>query len=89
MQKPGASLFCLSIAVLGVIHSCVYHDFPEYVCEEEFTFDDFLAQMAAVKQMGSLKKMLGMMPGMVQMKAQLDSIGHRQVDGVYHLGDLV
>ena len=34
------------------------------VAEEDFTFDDFLAQMAAVKQMGSLKKMLGMMPGM-------------------------
>ncbi len=23
------------------------------------------------------------------LEAQLDSIGHRQVDGVYHLGDLV
>jgi signal recognition particle subunit SRP54 len=38
--------------------------------------------MAAVKQMGSLKKMLGMMPGMAQMKAQLDSIDEREFDRV-------
>jgi signal recognition particle subunit SRP54 len=54
----------------------------KFVEEEEFTFDDFLAQMAAVKQMGSLKKMLGMMPGMAQMKAQLDSIDEREFDRV-------
>jgi signal recognition particle subunit SRP54 len=54
----------------------------KFVEEEEFTFDDFLAQMAAVKQMGSLKKMLGMMPGMAQMKAQLDTIDEREFDRV-------
>jgi signal recognition particle subunit SRP54 len=54
----------------------------KFVGEEEFTFDDLLAQMAAVKQMGSLKKMLGMMPGMAQMKAQLDSIDEREFDRV-------
>jgi signal recognition particle subunit SRP54 len=32
--------------------------------------------------MGSLKKMLGMMPGMAQMKAQLDSIDEREFDRV-------
>ncbi|GMA88812.1 hypothetical protein GCM10025868_40620 [Angustibacter aerolatus] len=42
----------------------------KFAAEEDFTFEDFLAQMAAVKQMGSLKKMLGMMPGMGQMKEQ-------------------
>ncbi len=54
----------------------------KFVDEEEFTFDDFLAQMAAVKQMGSLKKMLGMMPGMAQMKEQLDSLDEREFDRV-------
>ncbi|MGN6302817.1 MAG: signal recognition particle protein, partial [Angustibacter sp.] len=54
----------------------------KFVEEEEFTFDDFLAQMQAVKQMGSLKKMLGMMPGMAQMKDQLDAIDEREFDRV-------
>jgi signal recognition particle subunit SRP54 len=50
------------------------------VSEEDFTFDDFLAQMAAVKQMGSLKKMLGMMPGMSGLREQLDNIDEREFD---------
>jgi signal recognition particle subunit SRP54 len=54
----------------------------KFVEEEEFTFDDFMAQMAAVKQMGSLKKMIGMMPGMSQMKEQLDSLDEREFDRV-------
>ena len=54
----------------------------KFVEEEEFTFDDFLAQMAAVKQMGSLKKMLGMMPGMAQMRDQLDALDEREFDRV-------
>ncbi|MGL4172594.1 MAG: signal recognition particle protein [Actinomycetota bacterium] len=54
----------------------------KFVDEEAFTFDDFLAQMAAVKQMGSLKKMLGMMPGMAQMRDQLDSLDEREFDRV-------
>ena len=36
----------------------------KFLAEEDFTFDDFLQQMAAIKKMGSLKSMLGMMPGM-------------------------
>ncbi|GAB3680404.1 signal recognition particle protein [Angustibacter aerolatus] len=54
----------------------------KFAAEEDFTFEDFLAQMAAVKQMGSLKKMLGMMPGMGQMKEQLDAIDERDFDRV-------
>jgi signal recognition particle subunit SRP54 len=50
------------------------------VSEEDFTFDDFLAQMAAVKQMGSLKKMLGMMPGMAGIREQLDNLDEREFD---------
>ena len=34
----------------------------KFAADEDFTFDDFLQQMAALKNMGSLKKMLGMLP---------------------------
>jgi signal recognition particle subunit SRP54 len=54
----------------------------KFLAEEDFTFDDFLNQMAAVKKMGSLKSMLGMMPGMGQMRAQLDNLDEREFDRV-------
>ncbi len=54
----------------------------KFLAEEDFTFDDFLQQMAAIKKMGSLKAMLGMMPGMQQMRAQLDALDEREFDRV-------
>ena len=54
----------------------------KFLEEEDFTFDDFLQQMSAIKKMGSLKQMLGMMPGMGQMRAQLDSLDEREFDRV-------
>jgi signal recognition particle subunit SRP54 len=54
----------------------------KFMAEEDFTFDDFLQQMAAIKKMGSLKAMLGMMPGMAQMRQQLDSLDEREFDRV-------
>ena len=54
----------------------------KFLAEEDFTFDDFLQQMAAIKKMGSLKSMLGMMPGMGQMRAQLDALDEREFDRV-------
>ncbi|WP_226344597.1 signal recognition particle protein [Agilicoccus flavus] len=50
--------------------------------EEDFTFDDFLQQMSAIKKMGSLKSLLGMMPGMNQMRDQLDSLDEKEFDRV-------
>jgi signal recognition particle subunit SRP54 len=50
--------------------------------DEDFTFDDFLQQMTALKKMGSLKSLLGMMPGMNQMRAQLESLDEREFDRV-------
>jgi signal recognition particle subunit SRP54 len=50
----------------------------KFLAAEDFTFDDFLQQMAAIKKMGSLKQLLGMMPGMNQMRAQLDSFDERE-----------
>jgi signal recognition particle subunit SRP54 len=54
----------------------------KFMEDEDFTFDDFLNQMAAIKKMGSLKTMLGMMPGMGQMRAQLDSLDERDFDRI-------
>ncbi|MCA1782748.1 MAG: signal recognition particle protein [Dermatophilaceae bacterium] len=54
----------------------------KFLAAEDFTFDDFLDQMAAVKKMGSLKSMLKMMPGMGQMAAQIDSFDEREFDRV-------
>ena len=54
----------------------------KFLEDEDFTFDDFLQQMAAIKKMGSLKQMLGMMPGMGQMREQLDALDEGQFDRV-------
>jgi len=40
---------------------------------DSFTLEDFLAQMQQLKQMGSLKGMLGMLPGARGMKDQLEN----------------
>ena len=47
---------------------------------DDFTLDDFLSQMQAVKKMGSLSKIVGMLPGMGDMKAQLDQVDDRELD---------
>ncbi|MDA9616451.1 signal recognition particle protein [Alphaproteobacteria bacterium] len=49
---------------------------------ENFTLDDFLEQMQAVKKMGSIGKLMGMLPGMGDMKAQLDQVDERELDRV-------
>lgn len=54
----------------------------KFLAEEDFTFDDFLEQMAAIKRMGNFKAMLGMMPGMQQMRAQLDAFDEKEFDRV-------
>ncbi|HXR68604.1 MAG TPA: signal recognition particle protein, partial [Dermatophilaceae bacterium] len=54
----------------------------KFMEDEDFTFDDFLNQMAAIKKMGSLKAMLKMMPGMGEMRAQLDSLDESEFDRV-------
>jgi signal recognition particle subunit SRP54 len=46
----------------------------------EFTLDDFLQQMQAVRRMGSLSKIFGMLPGMGQFKEQIESIDERDID---------
>jgi len=49
---------------------------------ENFTLEDFLEQMMMVQKMGPIKNLLGMMPGMGQMRDQIDSIDDRDLDRI-------
>lgn len=49
---------------------------------QDFTLEDFLTQMQAFRQMGSMKKMLAMMPGVAKMRDQIDDFDEREVDRV-------
>jgi signal recognition particle subunit SRP54 len=49
---------------------------------EDFTLEDFLEQMNQLKKMGSLKKMIGMLPGMGQMREAIDNFDERDVDRI-------
>jgi signal recognition particle subunit SRP54 len=51
----------------------------------DFTLDDFLQQMQAVRQMGSLSKIMGMIPGMNQFKDQLANFDDREIDRIQAL----
>jgi signal recognition particle subunit SRP54 len=48
----------------------------------DFTLDDFLEQMQQVRKMGSLTKMLGMLPGMGQFRDQLENFDEREIDRI-------
>lgn len=50
--------------------------------EDDFTLQDFMDYMRQLKQLGSMKKMLGMIPGMGQMREQLENFDEREVDRV-------
>jgi signal recognition particle subunit SRP54 len=52
----------------------------EKIASEQFTLEDFLEQLQQVRKMGSMKKMLGMLPGMGQMKQQIESFDEREID---------
>ena len=47
-----------------------------------FTLDDFLGQLRQIRKMGSMKKLLGMMPGMGQMREALEAFDEREVDRI-------
>jgi signal recognition particle subunit SRP54 len=51
----------------------------------DFTLDDFLEQMQSVRKMGSLSKIMGMLPGMGQFKEQIENIDDREIDRVQAL----
>jgi signal recognition particle subunit SRP54 len=49
---------------------------------EDFTLDDFLSQMQSLRKMGSLGKLLGMLPGMGEIREQIDNLDEREIDRV-------
>ncbi|WP_394289299.1 signal recognition particle protein [Microbacterium sp.] len=52
----------------------------EKFAKDQFTLEDFLEQLQQVRKMGSMKKMLGMLPGMGQMKQQIENFDEREID---------
>lgn len=48
----------------------------------DFTLTDFLAQMQQIRKMGSLTKIMGMLPGMGQFREQLDNFDEREIDRI-------
>ncbi|MDX6196905.1 MAG: signal recognition particle subunit, partial [Actinomycetota bacterium] len=49
---------------------------------EDFDLEDFLEQMMQVKKMGSLTSILGMLPGMGQMKDALAQVDDKDLDRI-------
>ncbi len=51
----------------------------EKFATDTFTLEDFLSQMQQLKNMGSIKSMLGMLPGAKGMRQQLDNFDEREI----------
>jgi signal recognition particle subunit SRP54 len=51
----------------------------EKFATDTFTLEDFLQQMQQLRNMGSIKKMIGMLPGARGMKEQLDNFDEREI----------
>jgi signal recognition particle subunit SRP54 len=51
----------------------------------DFTLVDFLEQMQQVRKMGSLTKIMGMIPGMAQFRDQLENFDEREIDRIQAL----
>ncbi|PPK98532.1 signal recognition particle subunit SRP54 [Kineococcus xinjiangensis] len=54
----------------------------KFANDEDFTLEDFMQQLQAVRNMGSIKKMLGMLPGMQQVRQQLEAFDEREFDRI-------
>jgi signal recognition particle subunit SRP54 len=52
------------------------------ITEGDLTLEDFLEQMMAVRKMGPIGNLLGMLPGMGQMKEAISQIDDRDLDRV-------
>ncbi|MCD4557112.1 signal recognition particle protein [Schaalia sp. lx-100] len=48
----------------------------------ELTLDDFLSQLQQIRKLGSMKKVLGMIPGMAQMRQHIDNLDEREINRV-------
>jgi signal recognition particle subunit SRP54 len=50
--------------------------------EGKFTLDDFLKQMQQLRKLGSMTKLMGMLPGMGQFRDQLENFDEREIDRI-------
>lgn len=50
------------------------------IATEQFTLQDFLEQMQQLRKMGSMKNLMGMLPGMGQMKQNIEDFDEKQID---------
>lgn len=54
-------------------------EIAEKMAKDNFTLEDFLEQMNQIKKMGSIKNMLGMIPGAGKLKGQLDNFDEKEI----------
>lgn len=50
------------------------------IAEGSFGLDDFLEQLQQVRKLGSMKKLLGMMPGMAAHRQELEQFDDKEID---------
>jgi len=51
----------------------------KFLSGEDFTLDDFLEQLEAMSKMGSMGKLLGMLPGAGQMKKEIENFDESEI----------
>lgn len=51
----------------------------KFIAGEDFTLDDFLEQIEAMSKMGSMGKLLAMLPGAGQMKKQIENFDESEI----------
>ncbi len=51
----------------------------KFVKGEDFTFEDFLSQLEAMKNMGSMSKLMGLLPGATGMKKQIENFDESEL----------
>lgn len=54
----------------------------EKIGSGDFTLDDFLQQMQQIRKLGSMSKLMGMLPGMGQFREQLANFDEREIDRI-------
>jgi signal recognition particle subunit SRP54 len=54
----------------------------KFASGETFTLEDFLEQMMMIRKLGPIGNLLGMLPGMGQMRDQIDQIDDKDLDRV-------
>ena len=51
----------------------------KFIKGEDFTFEDFLSQLEAMKNMGSMSKLMGLLPGAAGMKKQVENFDESEL----------